>query len=277
MSNIKDVFVLTGAGSIGIAIARRMGIGKHIILADSNIENARRESQILYNAGFENSIIEVDISSRESILKLIDFSKSYGKIKYFVNAAGVSPSQASIETILKVDLYGVAVLLEEFAKVIEKGGSGIIISSQSAYRLGSLTDEENKLLATTPTEELLSLSIIKKATDTLKAYQLSKRCNALRVMYESGNWGKREARLNSISPGIIITPLANDELNGPRKEIYRKMLELCPSRRAGTPDDVANVAELLMSDRGSFISGSDFLMDGGVTASWWYGELSYNK
>ena len=189
----------------------------------------------------------------------------------------MSPSQASIETILKVDLYGVAVLLEEFAKVIEKGGSGIIISSQSAYRLGSLTDEENKLLATTPTEELLSLSIIKKATDTLKAYQLSKRCNALRVMYESGNWGKREARLNSISPGIIITPLANDELNGPRKEIYRKMLELCPSKRAGTPDDVANVAELLMSDRGSFISGSDFLMDGGVTASWWYGELSYNK
>lgn len=155
MSNMKDVFVLTGAGSIGIAIARRMGIGKHIILADSNIENARRESQILYNAGFENSIIEVDISSRESILKLIDFSKSYGKIKYFVNAAGVSPSQASIETILKVDLYGVAVLLEEFAKVIEKGGSGIIISSQSAYRLGSLTDEENKLLANYPYRRII--------------------------------------------------------------------------------------------------------------------------
>ncbi|ASJ22567.1 SDR family oxidoreductase [Brachyspira hampsonii] len=277
MNNKKDVFVLTGSGSIGIAIARRMGIGKHIVLSDLNIKNAERESQILYNAGFQTSVYETDISSRESILKLINFAKSFGKIKYFVNAAGVSPSQASIEDILKVDLYGTAVLLEEFGKVVEEGGSGITISSQSGYRLGSLTDEENKILATTPTEKLLSLPILDKATDTLKAYQLSKRCNCLRVMYESGNWGKRGARLNSISPGIIITPLANDELNGPRGESYRKMLELCPSKRAGTPDDVANVAELLMSDRGSFISGSDFLMDGGVTASWWYGELSNNK
>ena len=277
MNNSKDVLVLTGAGSIGIAIARRIGIGKHIVLADLNIKNAERESQILYNAGFQTSVYETDISSRESILKLIDFAKSFGKIKYFVNAAGVSPSQASIKDILKVDLYGTAVLLEEFGKVIEEGGSGITISSQSGYRLGSLTDEENKILAATPTEKLLSLPILDKAADTLKAYQLSKRCNCLRVMYESGNWGKRGARLNSISPGIIITPLANDELNGPRGESYRKMLELCPSKRAGTPDDVANVAELLMSDRGSFISGSDFLMDGGVTASWWYGELSNNK
>ena len=273
----KDVFVLTGAGSIGIAIARRVGIGKHIVLADFNIENAKRESQILYNAGFETSIFEADISSRKSILKLIDFSKGLGRIKYFVNAAGVSPSQASIKDILKVDLYGTAVLLEEFGKVIEEGGSGVIISSQSGYRLGSLTDEENKILATTPTEQLLSLTILEKASDILKAYKLSKRCNCLRVMYESGNWGKRGARLNSISPGIIITPLANDELNGPRGAMYKIMLELCPSKRAGTPDDVANVAELLMTDRGSFISGSDFLMDGGVTASWWYGELSEGK
>ena len=277
MNNSKDVLVLTGAGSIGIAIARRIGIGKHIVLADFNIKNAERESKTLYNAGFQTSVCETDISSRESILKLIDFAKSFGKIKYFVNAAGVSPSQASIEDILKVDLYGTAVLLEEFGKVIEEGGSGVTISSQSGYRLGSLTNEENKMLATTPIEELLYMPILEKAADTLKAYQLSKRCNCLRVMYESENWGKRGARLNSISPGIIITPLANDELNGPRGESYRKMLELCPSKRAGTPDDVANVAELLMSDRGSFISGSDFLMDGGVTASWWYGELSNNK
>lgn len=156
----KDVFVLTGAGSIGIAIARRVGIGKHIVLADFNIENAKRESQILYNAGFETSVFETDISSRDSILKLIDFSKGLGKIKYFVNAAGVSPSQASIKDILKVDLYGTAVLLEEFGKVVEEGGSGVIISSQSGYRFGSLTDEENRILATTPTEELLSLPIL---------------------------------------------------------------------------------------------------------------------
>lgn len=272
----KEVVVLTGAGSIGLAIARRVGHGKHIVVADLHLENAEVSAKTLYNAGFESSSASVNISSRESILSLIKTAQEFGNITRFINAAGVSPSQASIEDILKVDLYGTAVLLEEFGKVIEKGGSGVIISSQSGHRLGVLSQEQSDLLAATPAQELLKLPFLQSGEikDTLHAYQLSKRCNVLRVMFEAVNWGKKRARINSISPGIIITPLANDELNGLRGEEYRKMLDLCPAGRAGTPDEVAAVAELLMSERGAFISGSDFLMDGGVTASYWYGDLS---
>jgi len=273
----KDVVVLTGAGSIGLAIARRVGLGKHIVVADLHLENAEEAAKTLYNSGFESSAASVDISSRESILSLIKTAQEFGKITKFINAAGVSPSQAPIEVILKVDLYGTAVLMEEFGKVVEEGGSGVIISSQSGYRLGVLPQEQSDLLATTPTEELLKLKFLQpgEVKDTLHAYQLSKRCNVLRVMSESVNWGRKGARINSISPGIIITPLANDELNGPRGDGYRKMISLCPAGRAGTPDEVAEIAELLMSsERGAFISGSDFLMDGGVTASYWYGDLS---
>ena len=182
-----------------------------------------------------------------------------------------------METILKVDLYGTAVLLEEFGKVIAEGGAGVVVSSQSGHRLGALPEEQNESLASAPTEELLSLPFIKAITDTLKAYQYSKRCNVLRVMYEATRWAKHGATINSISPGIIITPLANDELKGPRGEGYRKMLSLCPAGRAGTPDEVGDLAAFLMSDRGRWITGSDFLIDGGATASYWYGDLQYLK
>jgi len=273
----KDVVVLVGAGSIGQAIARRVGAGRHVVLADLHKENADEAAKVLVDAGFEVSTISADISSRESIIKLIEHAKEFGPIKNLINAAGVSPSQASVAVILKVDLYGTAVLLEEFSKVIDDGGSGIIISSQSGHRLGALSEEENMQLATTPTEELLELPFIKDITDTLKAYQYSKRCNVLRVMYEATRWGKRGATINSISPGVIITPLANDELNGPRGEGYRKMISLCPAGRAGTPDEVGELAEFLMSKRGRFITGADYLLDGGTTASYWYGDLQYLK
>ena len=272
----NDVVVLIGSGSIGQAIARRIGNGKHIVLGDKNLENAKKVKQTLYDAGFECSICEVDISSRESILNIIDHAKKYGEITNLINAAGVSPSQAPIEAILKVDLYGTAVVLEEFGKVIANGGSGVVISSQSGHSLPALSPKEDELLATTPTEDLLDLDILKveNIENTLKAYQLSKRANVLRVAYESVNWGMKDARINSISPGIIITPLANDELNGPRGENYKTMLESSPVGRAGTPDEVANLASFLMSSQAAFISGSDFLMDGGTTASYRYGPLS---
>jgi len=276
-TNKKDVVVLVGAGSIGQAIARRIGAGRHVVLADLHPENADAAAKILLDAGFEVSKIAVDISSRESIRKLIEHAQEFGPITNLINAAGVSPSQAPVSVILKVDLYGTAVLLEEFSKVIADGGSGIIISSQSGHRLGALSETENMQLATTSTEELLELPFIKNITDTLKAYQYSKRCNVLRVMYEATRWGKRDATINSISPGVIITPLANDELNGPRGEGYRKMLSLCPAGRAGTPDEVGELAEFLMSKRGRFITGSDYLIDGGTTASYWYGDLQYLK
>lgn len=274
---MKDTVVLIGSGSIGQAIARRVGAGKHVVLGDLKQSNADAAAHILEDAGFETSTIAVDISSRESILSLIEHAQRFGSIKNVINAAGVSPSQAPVEAILKVDLYGTAVLLEEFGKVIAEGGSGVVISSQSGHRLGALSAEQNFQLATTPTEELLSIEFLREITDTLKAYQYSKRCNVLRVMYEATRWGKRGATINSISPGIIITPLANDELKGPRGEGYRNMLKASPAGRAGTPDEVGDLAEFLMSSRGRFVSGADFLIDGGTTASYWFGDLQYLK
>ena len=273
----KNVAVLLGTGSIGQAIIRRVGAGKHVVLADLSLENAQKAAKILEDAGFETSTIAVNLGSRDDILALAEHAQSFGAVKHLVNAAGVSPSQASVKDILRVDLYGTAVLLEEFGKIIADGGSGIVISSQSGHRLGALTEQENEQLATSPVDELMTLPFIAAITDTLKAYQYSKRCNVLRVMYEASRWAKRGATINSISPGIIITPLANDELHGPRGEGYRKMLSLCPAKRAGTPDEVGDLAAFLMGEKGSWISGSDFLIDGGTTASYWYGDLQYLK
>ncbi len=275
----KDVVLLTGAGQIGIAIARRMGYGKKIIVGDKNIRNAETISKIMYEAGFDVETVECDISSRESIVNMIKKGQEYGEIAMLINAAGVSPSQAPIETILKVDLYGTAVLLEEVGKVIKEGGVGVTISSQSGKRMEQLGKEKDELLAMTPTEELLSLDFLKpeNVKDTLHAYQLAKRCNEKRVMYESVNWGKRGARVNSISPGIIVTPLAIDEFNGIRGDFYKNMFAKAPAGRPGTADEVANVAELIMSEKGAFITGTDFLIDGGATASYWYGDLRPEK
>ncbi|MCM1386164.1 MAG: SDR family oxidoreductase [Bacillus sp. (in: Bacteria)] len=274
-----EVMILTGAGQIGMAIARRMGYGKKIVMGDKNPENAKAIAEVMNNAGFDVEPVEMDLSSRESILKLIDKALSYGEIKMLVNAAGVSPSQAPIEAILKVDLYGTAVLLEEVGKVIAEGGVGVTISSQSGHRMKQLTPEEDEQLAITPTEELLSLEILQpeNINDTLHAYQMAKRCNEKRVMAQSVKWGERGARLNSISPGIIVTPLAIDEFNGPRGDFYKNMFAKCPAGRPGTADEVANVAELLMSPAGAFITGADFLIDGGATASYFYGALKPEK
>lgn len=274
---MKQVVVLVGAGSIGIAIARRVSVGKHLILADYSMDNAAVAATLLENAGYECSTIQCDLGSKESIIKLVEYAQSIGEITNLINAAGVSPSQAPVERILQVDLYGTSVLLEEFGKVIAQGGSGIIISSQSGHRLPALPQEQNDALAMTPCDELLQLPFLREITDTLKAYQYSKRCNVLRVMGEATRWGKRGATINSISPGIIITPLANDELHGPRKDGYLKMIEGMPARRAGTPDEVGDLAEFLMSSRGRFISGADLLIDGGCTASYWYGDLQCLK
>ena len=271
----KEVMIVTGAGQISMAIARRIGYGKKIVMGDKKIENAKAIAEIMNNAGFDVEPVEMDLSSKESIQALIAKAQEYGEIKMLVNGAGVSPSQAPIEAILKVDLYGTAVLLEEVGKVIAEGGYGITVSSQSGWRMPALTAKEDEALATTPTEELLKLDFLQPENirDTLHAYQLAKRCNEKRVMGQSVEWGKRGARINAVAPGIIVTPLAVDEFNGSRGDFYKNMFAKCPAGRPGTADEVANVAELLMSDKGAFITGSTFLMDGGATASYYYGPL----
>ena len=272
---MKDVMILTGAGQIGMAIARRMGSGKKIVVGDKRLSNAEAVCKILNEAGFDAVPFAMDLACRASILSLIAKAQEYGDIAMLVNAAGVSPSQADIKTILNVDLYGTAVLLEEVGKVIKSGGVGVTISSQSGWRMPALTAEEDAGLALTPTEELLRLPLLQKENikDTLHAYQLAKRCNEKRTMSASVEWGRRGARINAIAPGIIVTPLAIDEFNGPRGDFYKNMFAKCPAGRPGTADEVANVAELLLSDRGAFITGSTFLMDGGATASYFYGPL----
>ena len=273
---LRNVIVVIGAGSIGQAIVRRVGAGKHIVLADLRQENADAAAKTLSDAGFDVSTTKVDVSSRASVQALVKQAMSLGEISGVIHAAGVSPSQASPETILKVDLYGTALVLEEFGNVIACGGAGVVIASQSGHRLPALSAEQNALLAKTPVEELLALPMLQpdQVKDSLHAYQISKRGNSLRVMAEAVRWGKRGARINTISPGIIITPLANDELKGPRGAGYRRMMELCAAGRAGTPDEVGTVGALLMGPEGAFITGSDFLMDGGVTAAYWFGELA---
>lgn len=271
----KEVMLVVGAGQISVAIARRMGTGKKIILGTRNKAHADEVAKMMNDAGFDVVPMQMDLSSRESILAMIAEGQKYGDIKMLVNGAGVSPSQAPIKAILNVDLYGTAVLLEEVGKVIAEGGTGVTISSQSGWRMPALTAEEDEQLATTPTEELLKLDILQPENirDTLHAYQLAKRCNEKRVMAEAVKWGERGARLNDIAPGIIVTPLAIDEFNGPRGDFYKNMFANCPAGRPGTADEVANVAELLMSPAGAFITGATVLIDGGATASYFYGPL----
>ena len=271
---MTDVITVVGAGSIGQAIARRVSAGKRVLLADLRQENAEAAAKTLRDAGFEVSVTTVDVSSRPSVEALVETASRLGSVAGLIQAAGVSPSQAPIETILKVDLYGTALLLDLFGSVMAPGGAGVVISSQSGHRLGPLSEEQGRALATAPVEKLLSLPFLQpgEIKDTLHAYQLSKRGNVLRVMAEAVRWGRREARINSISPGIIITPLANDELNGPRGEGYRRMIANSVAKRAGTPDEVGTVGALLMGPEGAFMTGSDVLMDGGVTSTFWFGE-----
>lgn len=236
-----EVIVLFGAGSIGEAIVRRVAAGRNLLLADYNEAKLVEMKQHLTEAGFN-----------------------------------VETIQASPEQVLKVDLYGTAVLLEEFGRVMAPGSAGIVISSQSGHRLPALSQADNQALAMTPTEELLDLPILQPDVikDSLAAYQYAKRTNVLRVAAESVKWQAHSARINTISPGIIMTPLAVDELNGPRGAGYKKMFELMVTKCPGTPDEIANLAELLMDRRGAFITGSDFLVDGGITAQYWYGNVS---
>lgn len=215
----------------------------------------------------------MNVSQRDSVQKVVDAAVALGDVMQVINSAGVSPSQASPELISRVDLYGTALVLELFGKVIAEGGSGLMIGSQSSHRLAPLAEADLRALATTPTEQLLDLPLVKEINDSLRAYQIAKKGNALRVQMEALRWGERGARVNCISPGIIYTPLALDELNSPtRGEFYRNMLASLPVHRGGIPDEVAALAEVVMNS--GYMTGSDLLIDGGATAKYWFRDAT---
>lgn len=272
----KDVVLLTGAGEIGIAIARRISYDKIILMGSRTPSKTEDKANMLRAAGFTVETTQLDLGNKESIDAFVKKGLELGEIANLINAAGVSPSQSPIKTILQVDLYGTAYLLQEVGKVIKEGGTGVTISSQSGYRMEQLGAKKDKQLAMTPCDELLDLDFLQEENikNTLHAYQLAKRCNGKRVMYEAVQWGKRKARINSISPGIVVTPLAIDEFNGIRGDFYKNMFAKCPAGRPASPDEIAALAELIMGPAGAFITGSDFLIDGGATASYFYGPLN---
>ena len=276
---VKDVLVVIGPGSMGTAVARRVGAGKHILVADLREENAQAAEQMLLDAGFQVSAATVDITDPQSVRALAQEAAGIGAVTGLVHAAGASPSMSRPEMIVRVDLYGTAVVLEVFGDVVAPGGAAVVIASQAGHRLPALTLEEDKALATTPAEQLLELPLLQaeRLGDTLHAYELSNRGKALRVRAEAVRWGRRQARINAISPGIVMTPLSRSELSGPLGDAYRRMIEGCPAGRAGTADEVATVAALLMGPEGAFITGSDILMDGGATAAFFHGDLDLRR
>ncbi len=270
-----EVIVIIGAGGIGIAIARRQGFGKHILLADFNeklLESAAKELEV---ASYKVSTLKVDVSLRESVRALADKAASLGSVINVVNTAGVSPNMAPPERILAVDLYGSAVVFEEFERVIAPGGAGLIVSSMAGHMSAALPKEQDHALAFTPADELLKLPFLgpEGVPNSMVAYIISKRANHLRTQSASISWGKRGARVNSISPGIISTPLAQHELNSPIGDMYRAMIEASPAKRMASPDEVAVAANFLLGPDAAFVTGSDLLIDGGVISAMLAGLL----
>jgi NAD(P)-dependent dehydrogenase (short-subunit alcohol dehydrogenase family) len=270
-----QVVVIIGAGGIGIAIARRQGFGKHILLADFNEELLAKAARELEVASYKVSTQKVDVSSRESVRSLVEAASRLGSIGQVVNTAGVSPNMAPPERVLAVDLYGSAVVFEEFRRVIAPGGAGLIISSMAGHMAAPLSKEDDHALAFTPADELLALPVLSGETipNSMVAYIVSKQANHVRVQAESIKWGERGARVNSISPGIIATPLAQRELNSPIGDVYRGIIAASPSKRMASPDEVAAAAAYLLGPDAGFITGSDLLMDGGLIAAMHAGLL----
>lgn len=271
----KQVIVVIGSGAIAQAIARRVSIGKHILLVDIKSEQAEQAANTLKYAGFDVSTTLVNVAERESVQALANHAASLGDVVGIIHTAGLSPSQATPQDILKVDLYGTALVFEIFGKIIATGGVALVIGSQSSHRLpiDALTQVQADALATLMPEELLQLPFIQAINDSLYAYQIAKRGNALRCQYEAVRFAHRGARVNCISAGIVMTPLAYDELNSTeRGEFYRHMLANSPAGRAGTADEIGELASLLFSIHGTYITGSDLLMDGGATAVFKYGQ-----
>lgn len=272
----KEVIVIIGAGGIGIAIARRQGFGRTVLLADSNAQTLISAAQSMRDSGYDVKTLVTDVTSRESVQALAQMAAGLGPVMQVVNTAGLSPNMAPIEGVLKVDLYGAAVVFDEFGQVILPGGSGLIISSMAGHMMPALSAEQDQALIHTPTEELLALPFLQPDAipNTVVAYMIAKRANHLRVQASAISWGQRGARVNSISPGIIVTPLAQHELNSEIGDMYRSMVAASPTQRMAPPEEIAVVASFLLGPDAAFITGSDLLIDGGVIAAMKTGTLA---
>ena len=272
----KEVVVVIGPGSIGRAIARRVGSGRVLLLAAHDEKATEAAAEQLRGDGFEVALQATDISDREAVEALADEAVRLGPVTRVIHAAGVSPTQASIERVMQVDLAGTAYILDAFARVIAPGGAGIVVASMAGHRESPYEREIEHALATTPTDALLSLPFLHpdEVGTSVHAYALAKRGNSLRVQAAAAAWGRRGARVNAISPGVIITPLALDELSGPRKDWFENVRQVCAAKRFATSDEVGDAAAFLLGERAGFITGADLLMDGGVTSALRVGELT---
>ncbi len=268
-----DVVVIVGAGSIGQAIAQRQGSGRTILLASRNPDSLAESARAVEACGHVVTTHPVDVAELASVEALVERAASLGDVVNVIHTAGLSPVQASADALLRVDLYGAAVVLEEFAKVIAPGGAGLVVSSQAGHMFPPLPPEQERALAMTPARELLGLPFLSAdaVPNSGVAYGIAKRANTLRVRAAAVTWGDRGARLNSISPGIILTPLAKDEMSGPGSEGYQQMLTESPAGRWGTTDEIAEAAALLLDN--GFITGADLLIDGGVVAALYAGRI----
>lgn len=264
----NDVLVVIGVGGMGLAIARRLGTGRTVLLADFNETTLNNAASTLHGEGHEVTAQVVDVSDHNSVASLADLAAELGRVTHVAHTAGVSPEQAPIEAVLKVDLVGVALVLDEFARVIAPRGAGVVIASMAGH-MGALPPEQEKALAVTPTTELLGLPFLdpEKLGHPGIAYSVAKRGNAVRVQSAAAAWGKRGARINSISPGVISTPMGREELSGESGQRMQGMVDISATGRLGTPDDIAGAAAFLLDPQSSFITGTDLLVDGGVIAA----------
>jgi NAD(P)-dependent dehydrogenase (short-subunit alcohol dehydrogenase family) len=273
---VAEVLVVIGVGGMGEAIARRQAPGRQVLLADFSTDTLERVADTLRSEGHSVVCQKVDVSDHPSVSALAAAAAALGPVTQVVHTAGLSPVQASAEAILAVDLVGVAHSLEEFGRIVATGGSGVVIASMAGTMAqGRLPADLEKALALTPVDELLSLPFLQPAalTDPGAAYGIAKRANQVRVQAASLLWGRRGARVNSISPGVISTAMGQQELAGRSGAIMRAMVDASGTQRLGTADDIAGAAAFLLGPDSSFVTGTDLLVDGGVVAALRSGAL----
>ena len=265
----REVLTVLGVGGMGHAIARRLGSGKTVLLADNNEAALASVAEALCADGHRVDSCRVDVSSPDSVRRLAGHAASLGAVTQLAHTAGLSPAQASAEAILAVDLLGTALVLQEFGEVIAPGGAGVVIASMAGHMFPPLTAEQEHALAHTPSNELLGLEFVspQKITGPGIAYGIAKQANHIRVRAASAHWGRRGARINSISPGIVSTPMGRQELASPVGDGMRAMIAASATGRVGTPEDIASAAAFLLGPEAPFVTGTDLLVDGGVIAA----------